>query len=144
MKDTLAFQMLVLYRDFFKYSKEELKEVGLNFGQIPLLLYIGKHPGCTQAKLTEALRLDWGHSQRSVKKLADDGFLTKVLDPKLSCNVLELTKRGLEANEEVRQMFFRWDQIKRDELSKEEEEVLLSILGKMAKRREESGRENSV
>ena len=59
MKDTFAFQVLVLYREFLAYTKKELKALGLSFGQMPLIVYAGKHPGCMQADLTRALQLDW-------------------------------------------------------------------------------------
>ena len=77
MKDTFAFQVLVLYREFLAYTKKELKALGLSFGQMPLIVYAGKHPGCMQADLTRALQLDWGYSQRSVGKLVETGFMTK-------------------------------------------------------------------
>ena len=60
MKETLAFHIAALYRQFLAYTTEELKKAGLNFGQMPLIIYTGKHPGCTQADMTKMLRLDWG------------------------------------------------------------------------------------
>ena len=50
---------------------------GLYNGQPPLLEYVEKHPGCTQAELTAALGLDWGYSQRSVTRLVEEGFLIR-------------------------------------------------------------------
>ena len=60
MKETLAFHIAALYRQFLAYTTEELKKAGLSFGQMPLIIYTGKHPGCTQADMTKMLRLDWG------------------------------------------------------------------------------------
>ena len=66
MEDTMAFASVLLYRQFLSYCTEELKKLGLNFGQLPFLLHVGKHPDCTQAELTRYLRIDWGYCQRSV------------------------------------------------------------------------------
>ena len=77
MFQTLALYSTVLYRDFTAYTSEKLEQLGLHFGLLFFLLYVGKHPGATPAELTRALQLDWGHSQRCVTKLVETGFLTK-------------------------------------------------------------------
>ena len=60
MKDTMAFHMMALHRDFLAYTTESLKELGLSFGQMPFILYAGKHPGCTQADLTRGTEAGLG------------------------------------------------------------------------------------
>ena len=74
---TLSYYTTELYKEFAAYTTEKLHELGLNFGQMYFIIYVGKHPECTPSELTSALKLDWGHSQRSVAKLAEDGFLIK-------------------------------------------------------------------
>ena len=131
MKETFSFQILVLYREFLAYTKEKLKDLGLNFGQMPLILYTGKHPGCSQTDLTKALRLDWGYSQRSIAKLAEAGFMTKEYDEEKSCNRLELTKLGERAFEVCHSVFDSWDQIKLAEVSEKEKAALIEALGEI-------------
>ena len=77
MFDTLAYHSSVFYRDFTAYTSEKLEKLGLHFGLLFFLIYVGKHPGTTPSDLTEALHLDWGHSQRCITKLVENGFLTK-------------------------------------------------------------------
>ena len=77
MFDTLAYYSSVLYRHFTHYTGEKLQALGLNYGSLFFLIYVGKHPGCTPSELTKALHVDWGHSQRSVARLVEDGFMTK-------------------------------------------------------------------
>lgn len=66
---TLSYYTTELYKEFAAYTTEKLHELGLNFGQMYFIIYVGKHPECTPSELTSALKLDWGHSQRSVANL---------------------------------------------------------------------------
>ena len=136
MQETIAFYLSVLYRDFLAYTTEQLKNLGLSFGQMPLILYAGKHPGCTQAELTRALHLDWGYSQRTVAKLTQGGFLRKEFDPARSSNCLHLTESGLRAFDVCHRVFTSWDQA--SPLSEEETQTLLALLQKLTAERKES------
>ena len=86
---TLSYYTTELYKEFAAYTTEKLHELGLNFGQMYFIIYVGKHPECTPSELPSALKLDWGHSQRSVAKLAEDGFLIKEkkIRPQLPVNL---------------------------------------------------------
>ena len=74
MFQTLAFYATVFHRDFAAYTTARLQKLGLSFGLLFPLIYVGKHPGCSQAQLTSALGLDWGYSQRSITRLVDEGL----------------------------------------------------------------------
>ena len=77
MFQTLAYYATVFHRSFTAYTTQQLQQLGLNFGSLFLIIYVGKHPDCTQAQLTQALGLDWGYSQRSVTKLVEENFLIR-------------------------------------------------------------------
>ena len=66
---TLSYYVAMLYRSFSAFTGERLQAVGLNFGLVFFIVYIGKKPNCTQSKLTKKLPLDRGHSQRCVNRL---------------------------------------------------------------------------
>ena len=74
---TLSYYSTIFYRSFAAFTGEQLQAVGLNFGLLFFVIYVGKHPGCSPSELTKALHLDWGYSQRSLNKLAEDGFLSR-------------------------------------------------------------------
>ena len=74
---TLSYYSTIFYRSFAAFTGEQLQAVALNFGLLFFVIYVGKHPGCSPSELTKALYLDWGYSQRSLNKLAKDGFLSK-------------------------------------------------------------------
>ena len=138
MRETAAFQIMTLYRDFLSYTTERLKTLGLRFGQMPFILFIGKHPGCTQADLTRALGLDWGYSQRSIAKLAEQGFKRKEYDEEKAGNCLSLTAKGENVFDASHQVFSDWDQSRTGILSEEEKETLIRLLCKITGVRKES------
>ena len=138
MKETFAFQITVLYRKFLSYTTEELKKLGLCFGQMPLIRYVGKHPACTQAELTRNLRLDWGYSQRSIAKLAENGFMNKEAGKVKSGNCLTLTEKGAKAFEVCHEVFDTWDSLQLNKLTSDERENLFLLLHKMTAEGKES------
>ena len=134
MFNTLAYYSSVLYRDFTAYTSEKLEKLGLHFGLLFFLIYVGKHPGATPSDLTQTLRLDWGHSQRCITKLVENGFLTK---EKVGRHYqLNLTDKGRDAFEISHQVFFDWDAQHLTALTAEERETLFALLQKLAPRRE--------
>lgn len=128
MKETLAFQIVILYKEFLAYTTRELKDLGLNFGQMPFVVYVGKHPGCTQADLTKALRLDWGYSQRGIAKLVDSGFMTKEHREECGCYYLNLTEEGNQAFDVCHKVFKEWDQIKMENFSGDKKREMIEFL----------------
>ncbi len=133
MKRNMAFLMAALYRDFLAYSTGELKKLGLSYGQLPFVLYVGKHPGCTPAELTSKMRMDWGYSQRSITKLVEGGFLAKERSEAEDRNYhLSLTQAGESAFAACHEIADSWDAGKLDLLEPEEQQQLFTLLYKLA------------
>ena len=95
---------------------------------------MGKHPGTTPSDLTEALHLDWGHSQRCITKLVENGFLTKEKAGRRY--QLDLTEKGREAFAISHQVFFDWDEKRLAVLTEEERQTLFALLRKLTPGRE--------
>lgn len=129
---TLSYYIAMLYRSFSDFTGDKLQEVGLNFGLLFFIVYIGKKPNCTPSELTKALSLDWGHSQRCINRLTDDGFITKEKSGRHY--LLNLTERGQEAFEAAHQIFFDWDDRFMTNLTAKEKEQLLALLEKATER----------
>lgn len=129
MHQTLALCAAMLHRDFTAYTGGKLEKLGLHFGLLYFLLYVGKHPGATPAELTRALHLDWGHSQRSITKLVESGFLTKEKEGR--SHRLHLTEKGQEAFAVSHQVFFDWDRQRMAALTVQEQQTLLELLQKV-------------
>ena len=132
MFQTLAYYVTVFHRGFTAYTTRRLQELGLHFGSLFPLLYVGKHPGCTQAELTEALGLDWGYSQRTVTRLVEEGFLTR--EKKGRAYRLDLSAKGQEAFRVSHQVFFDWDAQALTALDAHEREQLFALLAKATRK----------
>ena len=99
-------------------------------GVLFFVIYVGKHPGCSPSELTKALYLDWGYSQRSLNKLAADGFLSREKHGR--SYTLTLTDRGQQAFVVSHQVFFTWDDTRLANLNDTEKGQLLALLQKAA------------
>lgn len=130
MFGTFSYYSSVFYRGFTAYTTRQLQALGLNFGSLFPVLYVGKHPGCSPSQLTQTLGLDWGYSQRSIAKLVEDGFLTKEKSGRTYR--LELTDKGQQAFSVSHQVFFDWDKQVLAPLTQEERQQLLALLAKAA------------
>ena len=132
MKNTFSAYISFLQRDFLTYTKDQLKEINLTYGQLPFILYIGKHPDCKQSELIDKMHIDWGYSQRSINKLCDEDFVIKKADDDNGhTNFLSLTSKGEEAFELSHNVFFGWDSTCFEAISDEEKDILMSILNKI-------------
>ena len=131
-RQTVAYSTTVLFRDFSDFTSRQLQQLGLNRGMLFLILYVGKHPGCSQAELTEALGLDWGYGQRSILKLVEDGFLLREKHGR--AYHLDLSKKGQEAFAVSHQVFFDWDQENLCCLDASEQAQLLALLEKLTRK----------
>lgn len=79
------------------------------------------------------LHLDWGHSQRSLNKLAEDGFLTKEKNGR--SYHLKLTQRGENAFGVCHQVFIDWDAQSLGGLTAQERQQLLTLLQKAVQKK---------
>ena len=132
MFQTLAYYVTLFHRSFVTYTTTRLHQVGLSFGSLFPILYVGKHPGCSQAQLTAALKLDWGHSQRLITKLVEEGFLTREKSGR--SYHLDLSPKGQETFEVSHQVFFDWDAEALASLSPAEQQQLLNLLAKVTRK----------
>lgn len=138
MNRTMAFFALLFQKDFSSFCNQKLQEIDLTQGLLYFIIYIGKHPGCSTGELISALRMDWGHSQRSIDKLTQNGFVCKEknMQDKRAYH-LSLTPKGQNAFSVSHQVFFDWDAITLQELSATEKEQLFQILEKLIHRKGE-------
>ena len=131
IQSTISFYVMEFYKQFAAYFFFLLLVFVLFF-----VIYVGKHPGCTPAEMTKNLHLDWGHCQRSVIKLVEDGFMTR--EKQGRSYHLGLTPAGERAFRTCHQVFFDWDAQNLSGLTEEEQHQLLRLLQKAARTRKES------
>ena len=93
--DSFAAQVSALRRQFVGYCTQQLAQVGVTYGQVYILICIGKRGACSPKEIGQVLGLDGGHLNRTLAKLAEGGFVEQEPDPRdRRARVVRLTPKG--------------------------------------------------
>lgn len=113
---------------------QKIQEYGLKPLPIQPLFYLSKHEGVSQKQLCETIAVDESAITRSIKKLEEQGLVTRRKDPNdLRCYSLYLTEKGREFIPMLTQFGVDfWTDITRD-FSDEEIVWFLSMCERMVK-----------
>ncbi len=121
-----------LRHHFQDVCSTRLKDVDLTPALLYFMLYIGKHDGCTQRQMTDALCMDVGYSTRSVAKLVEAGYVEQRPNPADGrSSLLYLTPEGKEAYAFGRRILVEWNDQVLSVLSDTEKELLVGLLGRV-------------
>lgn len=72
--------------------------LGMFAGQMPLLMFVKHHPGCTQRDIADARGVSTPAVATSIKRLQKAGLLQKLTDETdMRCNKITLTEQGRQA-----------------------------------------------
>ncbi len=129
MKNSLAYYIVNLRKNFAVFCDDCLEKWHLTHGLVYFLLYIGKHPQCTPGNLAYGLRADTGHTARSIEKLLRLGYISKERSKEdMRAYFLSLTEQGKIAFYEVTALFAEWDQHVCEAIGEEKRQEVLKIL----------------
>lgn len=129
LSDSFAFYIGHLRRDFINFCSRRLGELGVTYGQLFVLLQVGRRDECTPKEVSQALRLDAGQLNRTLARLAEGGFLTqRKSEADRRVTLLQLTDRGREVIAASRALFREWDEQTLAPLAPDERERLLEQL----------------
>ena len=96
------------------------------------LIQLYKKDGISQEELSQNLSIDKGTTCRAVKKLVEQGFLTRERDEHdKRAYKLYLTDKSKEIKDEVFQLLYQWEESITTTISQEEVEVLRNLLKKV-------------
>lgn len=130
--DSFAFYISALRKRFAIYCSEKLTEKGITYGQLFILIYIGKREFCSPKEISMALKLDAGHLNRTLTKLIENGFILQRKNEKdRRANIVTLTEKGNDIFTWSRGLFLDWDQEILASLSENEIQHLLHLLKKV-------------
>ena len=102
------------------------QSLSLHHGQLPVLEYISKHPGCTQADIAETLLITPSSIAQSTKRMERDGLIEKHRQADNRCLGLYLTPKGEEVACRCREYF---DELDRDLFAELTNEELAALSG---------------
>jgi DNA-binding MarR family transcriptional regulator len=124
----------ILYRYGQSYVSKKLETYNIGSGQYVLLLTLFRNKGVSQEELSEYLKIDKATTAKSIKKLEEDGYISRDidLDDKRAYKVF-LTQKGLDIIPIVQEAIKSWENILAMDLSENENILVEQLLNKMAK-----------
>lgn len=124
--------VLIISRLHFLYLKKHLKDFNLKGYQVTMLFEIYKGKNLSQNDIGSNYNIDKGVISRTLKKLEEDGFISREIDKdNRRRNIVSLTQKGEEVVEEIIRIFEEWE----DEIYQDidiEKEILHEVLKKVA------------
>ena len=116
------------------YFGKKFNKFGIGAGQYLFLLNLYKHDGVTQEELTEKVKLDKATTARAIKKLEDEGYVTRIKkESDRRAYKLELTEKAEQIREEVYSIMDEWENKLRNCFTHEESQELMNLLNKLSK-----------
>ena len=95
MTESFAFYVSVLRKYFTQYCTEKLAEINVTYGQLFILIFVGKKETCSPKEISLALKLDAGHLNRTLSKLIENGLLKQKESTKdKQANIISLTPKA--------------------------------------------------
>ena len=123
-----------LYRKGSSYINKEISKYGIGSGQFMFLLELYKKDGKNQEEIAEDLKMDKGTTARALKKLEEQGFLTRLKDEKdKRSNKIYLSDKAKNIREDIFDILDDWNKQITRSLAKEEVKMLEDLLEKVSK-----------
>jgi len=131
-----AFESIHLLRKLFVRRISETSP--LHFSQVAVMKTIEQNENCTQSTIAERLCVTPASVAVSTKRLQKAGLITKTVDSdNQRCKRLALTEKGREAIEHHISLFRDYDELVFSDLTEDEKEKLMEVLGRMISRMKE-------
>lgn len=121
-----------LYRKCGCFISKELSQYGIGSGQMMFLLELYKQDGRSQEELAEILDIDKGTTARAIKKLEEEKFVIRERDEHdKRAYKIYLTDQSKELKGNIQGVLDQWNKILLSNVTEEEIEALVNILGKI-------------
>lgn len=131
------FRMVRFINQSNNHSNDFLKQFGLTVSQFDMLNQILLHQPLTQKELAEHLIISKGGISQMVKKLEDNGWITR--EKKATQKYLTLTLAGQQLMDKCQLQQARFQAAMFDGLSADENEALAQIVRKLNNQLKEKG-----
>ena len=123
-----------LYRKGSVFINKEVSEYGIGSGQFMFLLELYINDGKNQEEIAETLKIDKGTTARALKKLEEQGFVTRIKDENdKRSNKIYLNDKAKDVREGVLDVLNDWNKEITKSKTEEEEEMHKSLLEKVCK-----------
>ena len=123
----------IIHRTRIIHLNNEMKDLELTAGQVPFLMHLSHKEGITQDDLAVHLHIDKGTVARALKKLEDNGFIYREINPQNRRKyLLFLTEKGRHIVPKIHQIDKEWEKSVGSDLSDKEYIQLLNTLQTLA------------
>lgn len=117
---------------FHDHMRRETEKLGIRDGYRQMLFHLCREDGVTQLDLVRLSRLRPPTVSVTLKKMEDEGYVTRRTDPHDQRQVrVYITEKGRQVNEQIRQRIEETEKILGEPLSPEDLQELRRILLKM-------------
>ncbi len=131
-REPIAKYISLIYRKGNCFINRELSKFGIGSGQIMFLMQLYNKDGISQEELSENLNIDKATTCRAIKKLEEQGLLTRVKDEKdKRAYKLYLTEKSKDMEKSIKNILHQWENHISKDISEEEIEILINILKKI-------------
>ena len=122
-----------LYRKGSAFINKEVSKYSIGSGQFMFLLELYTNDGKNQEEIAETLKIDKGTTARALKKLEEQGFVTRIKDENdKRSNKIYLNDKAKDIRDSALDVLNDWNKEITKSLT-EEEEMLKNLLEKVCK-----------
>jgi DNA-binding MarR family transcriptional regulator len=130
----------MIIRNWYVCMNDRLRPFGLSVGQLPILIHLAEVSNVTQETLVRHIRIDKGAIARAARRLEDDGFIKREIDPADRRAVrLSLTAQGRNILPEIRHLEDEWEREICAGLAPDDVRTLRGLLARVAGNAAERG-----
>ena len=123
----------IIHRTRIVHLNNEMKDLELTAGQVPFLIHLSHKEGITQDDLAVHLHIDKGTVARALKKLEDNGFIYREINPQNRRRyLLFLTEKGRQIVPQIYDIDKEWEHSVCSNLSDTEYSLLFNALQTLA------------
>lgn len=123
----------IIHRTHIIHLNNKMKDLELTASQFPFLIHLSHKEGITQDDLAVHLHIDKGTVARALKKLEDNGFIYRKINPENRRRyLLFLTEKGKDMIPQIRSIDKEWENSVCSNFSDEEYGRLIDILQTLA------------
>lgn len=122
-----------IFRNSHNFFDELLEKFNIGRGQLHYFMYIvNKGNGLSQEELSHALEIDKATTARALKKLEENGYITRKSDEEdKRIKRVFLTKKGDEIQAEIKNSSEEWEKKLTKGIPEEKIDIFLEVLDKM-------------
>ncbi|HML04204.1 MAG TPA: MarR family winged helix-turn-helix transcriptional regulator [Methanobacterium sp.] len=127
----LIFSMI--HRTHMIFINDKIKDMDITAGQIPFLMVLSREEGITQDELAAHFHIDKGVVARALRKMEDNGYLFREIDPfNRRRHLIYLTGKGKNTVPQIIDIDKKWENSMHSQISKDEYNQVFGVLKKMA------------